>query len=572
LTTTTISASTISVPQALALLDGDFQAFAAAFDRGEYALWLGSGISRERVAALDGVLGKLLEFVRSRVTPVATCAYRVALDQILHFASLSDVERAKIDLGAEVSTWPGLKSILWRLSQKYSDVLNVTVQGEDEDFLLWVAADFTNTFANQEPDVEHLCVGMLAAEGAVAEIVTANWDGLLESAIKALGYNIDFYRICVRGNDFRGPAAATKLLKFHGCALRAISHEALYRPLLIARASQIVGWNLNNNFAMVRQYMTGVAAQFRTLMVGMSAQDVNIQQIFQGAHNINPWNWADAAPPHVFAEQEVLPGQRLVLQLSYDGDFHPNAAAILKRSLFQAYGKPLLTALVLNTLSNKLCVVLKRVESANLSAADYQTLQTGILNLRNLAAAAVGTTPLVFVQRLFRQLSRAKAILQDGLSPSTANLTYRPISKQPSHLTGEDADLRITGQCEAAVALALIGLGSAEGTWQVTLDNLAEDKGGVVRLTSPTGTVRAIFVANDNVALRLFDGGAYDAADSDVILVHSSSPRARRRRSPSRALGRVGRKSAADIDMQRVLSTASSMADLRERFRQEVGL
>jgi hypothetical protein len=514
----------------------------------------------------------LLEFVRSRVTRTATCAYRVALEQILSFASLSDIERGRIDPDSAVSTWPDLKPILWRLSQKYSDVLNVTVQGEDEDFLLWVAADFVNTFANQEPDVEHLCVGMLAAEGAVAEIVTANWDGLLESAIRELGYSIDFYRICVRGNDFRGPAAATKLLKFHGCALRAISHEGLYRPLLIARAPQIVGWSGNNNFAMVRQYMTSVAAQFRTLMIGMSAQDVNIQQIFQTARNLTPWNWDDAAPPHIFAEQEILPGQRLVLQLSYATDFHPNAAAILERSVFQAYGKPLQTALVLNTISNKFCVILKNVQNANLDVGDYEALQTGILSLRDLVAATAQETSLGFVRRLFRELSRAKTILQDGLSPNAADVTYRPISKRPSHLTSEDADLRVTGQCEAAAALALIGLGSASGTWQVTLDDLAEDKGGVVRLTSSAGTVRVIFVANDNVALRLFDGGAYDAADGDAVLVHSSPPRARRQRSPSRALGRVGKKSAAHIDMSKLLAAAGNMADLRERFRQEVGL
>jgi hypothetical protein len=218
---------------------------------------------------------------------------------------MSDAERARVDYATAVATWPDLKSILWRLSQRYSDVLNVTVQGEVEDFLLWVAVDFVNTFANQEPDVEHLCVGILAAEGVVSELVTANWDGLLEAAIKELGYDVDFYRICVQGNDFRGPAAATKLLKFHGCALRAISHEAVYRPLLVARASQIVGWGGNNHFATIRQHMTNVAAQFRTLMVGMSAQDVNIQQLFAAARNLTPWNWTDAAPPHVFAEQEI---------------------------------------------------------------------------------------------------------------------------------------------------------------------------------------------------------------------------------------------------------------------------
>ena len=566
------TASTISVRETLDLLGGPFKAFALAFDHGEYAVWLGSGISRERVAALDGVLSKLLEFVRTRVTGAPTCAYRLALDAILNIAALSPQEKARVNYATPVGRWPDIKIILLRLSQNYSDVLNVTVRGKQSDYLLWEAADFVNTFANQEPDVEHLCIGMLALEGVATELVTANWDGLLEAAIQELGYQIDFYRICVRGDDFRGPAAATKLLKFHGCALRAISEEAVYRPLLIARAPQIIDWGANPDFAAIRQHMTNVAAQLRTLMIGMSAQDKNIQILFGVAKGLNAWKWTDAAPPHVFAEDTIGIGQRVILQVSYGNDFDRNEVAILERSRIQAYGKPLLIALVLNTLCSKCCALLAMAGAPTLTAADYAALNSVVLRLRDLAAVQAEIEPLVFVRRLARHFSRAKTILQDGRCPTSATVPYRSISTRPAHQMVNDPNLRITGQSEAACGLALIGLGEISNHWSITLNDLSDDKGGTLRLTSASGTARIIMVANDNVALQLFDGGVYDESDGDAILLHSSHIRVARQRAPSRSLGRKGKKSAGHIDIEDLLQQSSGLSDLQTRFRQRIGI
>jgi hypothetical protein len=227
------TAATRTVLQTLELLDGPFAAFAASFGKGEYALWLGSAISRERVAALNGVLGRLIEFLRTRIAPGGGCPYRTSLNEILALANPSDEETARMIFTDDSATWPDLPVILRRLSEKYSHVLDITVAGQpDADYLLWEAADFANTFANQEPDAEHLCIGILALEGAVSDLVSANWDGLIEAAIQELGQNLEFYRICVTGTDFRGPAAAAKLLKFHGCAVRAIENEHVYAQAL----------------------------------------------------------------------------------------------------------------------------------------------------------------------------------------------------------------------------------------------------------------------------------------------------------------------------------------------------
>jgi hypothetical protein len=61
----THTAATITVAQTLELLDGPYAALAAGVSSGEFAFWIGSGISRGRVVGLDGVLRKLIEFLRT---------------------------------------------------------------------------------------------------------------------------------------------------------------------------------------------------------------------------------------------------------------------------------------------------------------------------------------------------------------------------------------------------------------------------------------------------------------------------------------------------------------------------
>ena len=196
--------ATITVRETLEVLDGPFLGVSQGIVEGSYAFWLGSGISRERVIGLDGVLAKLVEFLRVHSTTDADCGYRKALEKIIGMANPGTEERAQIDFSRPSSTWPSLQNLLARLWSQYSDVLSVEIPKEKLDYLLWVGLDFTKTFASQEADAEHLAIGMLALEGTVTELATANWDGLLEAAMKELGYPESFYRITVTGEDLRG--------------------------------------------------------------------------------------------------------------------------------------------------------------------------------------------------------------------------------------------------------------------------------------------------------------------------------------------------------------------------------
>jgi hypothetical protein len=565
------TAASITVRQTLDLLDGPFASLSNGFVRGEYSLWLGSGLSRDRIIGLNGVLHKLIEFLRIRANPGNGNPYKRALDDVLAHANLSDAERARVSYATESANWGDLQIILQRLIEKYSTVLNVTVSGQVPDYLLWNGTSFPETFSTEEPDAEHLCVAILALEGVVTNIASANWDGLLEAAANELGQDQTLYRVCITEADFRGPSTAARLLKFHGCAIRAIQQEAVYRRLLIARSSQIVDWILNPNFQLMREELVSLAAQNRTLMIGMSAQDVNVKQIFGAARNRLEWNWSDDPPPHVFAEDRIGTDQQTILQIAYgEAAFASNESAILDRSCLRAYAKSLLVALVLKVIASKICALMREVTAPGLGAADFDELARGVDQLRNLAAGAAEPDRLAFVRALVRHLSRAKAILQEGRSVAEVKPRYRPISHRPMHIVPYDPNLTPTGQREAASALALFGLGHAARHWTVQADDPDNPRSGAMKIVSPNGSARAFFVAHTTEAIKLFKDGVYSEDEEDVILVHSTERVEQQQRSPSREFGRHGKPGVRHIEMNKMLRTANGIADLNHLFLREI--
>jgi hypothetical protein len=107
-----------------------------------------------------------------------------------------------------LADWKLLPTILDRLRNCYARLLDIRIDDEPADYLLWNAVDVPGTFADAgvEPDCEHLCIAILVIEGAIANIASANWDGLIESAVDELTDGAtDILRVCVRPEDFREP-------------------------------------------------------------------------------------------------------------------------------------------------------------------------------------------------------------------------------------------------------------------------------------------------------------------------------------------------------------------------------
>ena len=89
-------ASTITVRETLALLDGPFLTFAKGVAEDRYAFWLGSGISFGRVDGLRKVVPRVVEFLRSQIVAGdPACRFKKALEEALALAQLSNEEKSR---------------------------------------------------------------------------------------------------------------------------------------------------------------------------------------------------------------------------------------------------------------------------------------------------------------------------------------------------------------------------------------------------------------------------------------------------------------------------------------------
>ncbi len=80
------NATNISVLETLHKLDSEFSAMATAVENGEFALWVGSGISRQ-APNLGSLIARAIEFIRQKaVDPPTQAAFEPALVEALTIA------------------------------------------------------------------------------------------------------------------------------------------------------------------------------------------------------------------------------------------------------------------------------------------------------------------------------------------------------------------------------------------------------------------------------------------------------------------------------------------------------
>ncbi len=567
------TAATISVGETLGLLDGQFRAFAEGVAEDRYALWLGSGISFGRVDGLKKVVPRVIEFLRIKVIAGdPACRFKKALEEALALAQLSDEEKGRVDLARPLSEWPDANAIVGRLIGNYARLLDIMVDGEVEDYVLWDGVDIVATFADPglEPDVEHLCIAILILEGVSSDIASANWDGLVEKAVNVLTTGQPAVVVCVRPEDLREPGLRARLFKFHGCAVKAGMDEATFRPHLIGRQSQIHGWVARQqNAGMVNRLIDLIAAK-PTLMMGLSAQDANIQAIFAEAEARMAWPWPGDRPSYVFSENAIGVDQQGLLRNVYRAAYTPaTRQQITDTALIRAYAKPLLVALVLHILCSKLRRLIQLAPGA-FGAVDRQRLQDGVVAVRNVLGAAAEPDRLTFIKSLLEQSSRAIMMFRDGYAPDAAR-PYNPITPTPIQQMVGDVNIPASGLREAAVATGILGAGVNDGAWTLHPVDVDDPTAGVVRVSSAAGSAKVFFASNSHAALRLQHYGHLVDGD-DVVLIHSLEAAPPAARSPRGAPGRTGRSRRREVSIAGLMNETATGEELIQRFREELAL
>lgn len=560
----------------LACFDGDFAGFAAAFVKGQYVVWLGSGLSRGVVPDVSSLLRNLLVHLQGKVDNSDTeCRYRRALREIVAIGALPGGDQSAIDFSAEVVTWPALDDLISRLVGQYSKVLDVVVDGEDRDYLVWDAIDAAGVYGDGtlNPDAEHICVAILMLEGVIRAAPTTNWDGLIELAVDRLsGNRSGILRVVVHQDDFLGPAARTDLIKFHGCAVRAKADPGIYRDLLVARHLQISGWTATPANKITKDHLEHLVATRPALVVGLSAQDANIHTILHEARQNMHRSWPDDPPAVAFALHSLGPDQTHVLDITYGDDYFPNRQHINQAALLGGYAKPVLLGLVLFTIADKLCSLVEGLSDLGFSDAGVARLQGDIRFIRDLASESA-IDARAFADELVSAVCFILETFRTGSPPAFGSMHYAALTAHP--ISEEAADPNFPGQVLGwlAVALSLLGRGCSDGSWTIRAGDPSEPENGQVRVDVPGSSLSKVFVAQGAAAVsRLVADGYLDESDPDVLLVYAEDPAPRPVRSPSPKLGRTRKLEAREVSMETLSRDAEDADDLFNLFRLGAGL
>jgi hypothetical protein len=578
------SAKDISVAETLELLDKDFSAVAKAFDDQQFALWVGSGISFLRAPNVGELIRLALEHLRTEITTNdAGDRFAVTLKSALKMAGLEEAAVAAIDYAAPVDAWPARDAIINELWGKYSRFLDLRVAGEDDDYLVWTAVNVRQEYGHlHDPDCEHLAIAILVLEGAVSKIASANWDGLIEVAIEtvsATGRN-GVLQVIVDPQDVRDPPGRAILVKFHGCAVLAAADPPAYRRFLTATKTQITDWPNKDDLKPLRAEVGQIATSRKAMMVGLSLQDTNLQDIFSKARQALPWTWpcAPDAPSHVFCEDALGDHQDDMLRVAYGGDFGQHAADIQQSALLRAFAKPALSALVLQVLIAKLEALLRRRVEPQLGPAGGDALRVGLFAARDVVAAVAPGADLqmaAFMKAFIRGWSRCIGLFRTGTPRAVADGTYEPISLLPLSQMVADPNVTNSGLGHFALAVSLLGLQISKGLTVDTDPAAGVEKGAVEAHGAWAGAkpAQVFIVEHAGVAVSLTDQGAL--AGDNIVVLHADDTWRRMgvdagRRSPCGSSSSGNR--VRHISLPQLLAESSTCTELEQRFLEEVTL
>lgn len=565
------AAASISVRTTLAMLDGDKREIADGVANDQYVFWLGSGISKDKMPDLRDIAKRVLVTLQARIVASdPRCRFRRALHAVLALAGPSAEEWDRIDLDSVPIGWADFDALAARLVNNYARMLNVAVDGEQPDYLLWDILDAASVYSDPaiEPDAEHLCLAALAIEGVVSDMPTANWDTLIERAVMKLAGSQPVLRVVVAPSDVRLNRLRANLYKFHGCAQCAIDNEAQFRDLLVARSSQINSWAAQN--PVIAAQLTQCIVTRPTLMLGLSAQDSNIQGLFAAAQTTMAWPWPSHPPAYAFSENALGADQEGLLQNVYHGDYSASNRTMMEaEALVQAYAKPLLLALYLYIVTAKLKLLIE-LGTPGMAHADRGKLHEGLEHARNSVADGVSPDAAIITE-LIEHCGRTLSMLRSGDLPTSANGIYAPLTAEPLHRMPADMALPGSGLFQFAIANGLIGLGLARGHWTAIKADLTDPSSGAIVLDGRSGPAKIYFAANAQAVIKLGTNGLI-ADNDDAVIIHSHVIPPPMPRYPRRAPGRTGLARTRETSIEDLLAGGAEVETMLARFRSEVAL
>lgn len=577
------TAAQITVEEVLAKFGAEFEAVATAVGNGEFALWVGSGISRQ-APNLGDLIERAFDHLREgAIDPARNAEFQPAFETMLELAEV-DPTAVEMQLNQPLATWPERDAIRGRLWNKYSRVLDIRVPGKPADYILWEAIDIRRAFENPAlPAAEHLCIAVLILEGALQSVASANWDGFIEAAVERLSDGVpNVLQVIVDPTQLRSAPGRARLLKFHGCIVHASQEPDVFRHHLIGSHPQITRWPVAAEYAAMRNEIVGLATNRKTLVMGLSIQDMNLQTVFTAAAEVQAWPWpcAPNAMAQVFCEDTIQQGQRDVLSMVYGDAYNDNMAAVLEASLLRAWGEKVLIALVLTLITNKLTRLMELALEQDGKGPIAAALAPNLTILRDEIAALIASLPgppdmTGFVNQGIALWSRGLSLFRRGGLPANPE-AYEVLCTSTPNLISADPNALGTGLGKLGVALSLLQSGQSAGLWQLRapLSNEISSGAMTVRGLRPGTVNRPLFlVKSATEAIALKSQGAF--ANDNAIVVHGDDAwqQLGGRTSPRRvrvAPGRTGHVGETHVCLGGLIARSADAASLQQEFVAEM--
>ncbi len=271
--------SDVTLTEALDKLETVRDLFTDRALQGKFSLWLGSAISRKRVPDLGCLLRILLRKYYDAATDLhdPSDPARQALDDTIQLTSVS-VE--SVDYSCPPDDWDEIEKIIKELWNQYSTVLEVEYapNGQKQD-LAWDVLEVHKLYgdSNTLPDAEHRLLAILVEEGIIRELMTTNWDPLIENAYEqtSSGYERTL-KVVVRPDELMDHSAGQpRLIKIHGCAKKALDDESKYRKFIVATDTDIVRWCEEETHRPIREELISTTRKHAVLyLVGLQGYNV----------------------------------------------------------------------------------------------------------------------------------------------------------------------------------------------------------------------------------------------------------------------------------------------------------
>lgn len=562
----------ITVAEALEYLRTEHPEALDSVARSDRVLWVGSGVSREQVLPLGPLLRKVLTFLQTQDTGVTGDPHGQALQEILEKYLPAEIASYKSDPGS----W-SVPPDLSKLEKVYSEILGVEVDGKEQDYLLWDAVDVRETYGSPEikPGPEHWLISVLVLEGVVSDIVTTNWDGLIERAVEssAAGGPPALARL-MSNESFRTARGGCLLHKVHGCAVLARDDE-VYRQYLIAQTADIAMWLSKPIYTGMVEKLRVLARTRKSLMLGLSIQDYNLMAQIAAASVDLPWPWDEGNPAYLFAEPAIQSSQRDVLRMVYRDEYPSNRSAIACRSAVGMYSGLLLAAVTVHVLIEKFRIGVEYAPAFAASSAVIVGLCEGLERIgAYVADDAAG------------DVGRAAVLIRRGISSLVARyfkpgreLTddeYMPLYSSSLKM-GVDEQFQNLDLPAFSVVVGLLGLGYARGHWRLVIGTGDSMEQGVIQLISTcvpeTSQAKVVITRDWRSTDELMATDLWVTDPGDLVVIQATGDRvAAMTRGVGGGLGsrRVSNSSRRQVWLSELESHADSDDALLGAFRAEV--